>query len=311
VDSKQGVALVYQLRRCCIVIAWAPLKLVHESKLCELMPCHPPIKRWEASGVLVKGRYYFVVFDDRSEVACVSDDLQPNDANVLFGISSADYGFEGISYNVAKQRFYLLVEARKHAKGCYKALIVEYDQKLKYIKHRPADFGFESANKGFEAIAHVRRGSKDFLLALCEGNHCEGGRKGRTPGGGRIQVFEKTRKEWRHCYPIHLPACLPFIDYSGMSVDGGRVAVVSQENSMLWVGHFNENDWTWTDEGRLYEFPRSPDGSILYGNIEGVGWITPSRVVTVSDRRKKKTQPDSFSRKDQSLHIFEIPSDNA
>jgi hypothetical protein len=87
--------------------------------------CNPPIKRWEASGVLVKGRHYFVVFDDRSEVACVSDDLQPNDANALFGISSADYGFEGISYNVAKQR---LVEARKHAKGCYKALIVEYDQ---------------------------------------------------------------------------------------------------------------------------------------------------------------------------------------
>ena len=66
---------------------------------------------------------------------------------------------------------------------------------------------------------------------------------------------------------------------------------------MLWVGHFNENDWTWTDEGRLYEFPRSPDGSTLYGNIEGVGWITPSRVVTVSDRRKKKTQPDTFLEK--------------
>jgi hypothetical protein len=93
-------------------------------------------------------------------------------------------------------------------------------------------------------------------------------------------VFEKSKKEWRHCYGIHLPARLPFLDYSGMSVDNGRVAIVSQENSMLWVGHFNEQDWTWTDEGRLYEFPRSADGSISYANIEGVAWITPNRIVT-------------------------------
>jgi hypothetical protein len=35
----------------------------------------------------------------------------------------------------------------------------------------------------------------------------------------------------------------------------------------------------------------------------------PTRIVTVSDRRKKKNQPDKgLSEKDQSLHIFEIPS---
>ena len=68
-------------------------------------------------------------------------------------------------------------------------------------------------------------------------------------------------------------------------------------------------DWTWRDEGQLYEFPRSKNGEIQYGNIEGVGWITPTRVVTVSDRRKKKSQPDAgLSEKDQSIHIFEIPS---
>jgi hypothetical protein len=93
-----------------------------------------------------------------------------------------------------------------------------------------------------------------------------------------------------------------------MSIDDGRVAIVSQENSMLWVAHLNEPDWTWSHEGRLYEFPRSADGSILYGNIEGVGWITPTRIVTVSDRRKKRNQPDkALSEKDQSVHIFEIP----
>jgi hypothetical protein len=71
---------------------------------------------------------------------------------------------------------------------------------------------------------------------------------------------------------------------------------------------FDEADWTWREVGQIYEFPRSPAGSIQYGNIEGVGWITPTRIVTVSDRRKKSTQPDkSLAEKDQSIQIFDIP----
>ena len=94
-----------------------------------------------------------------------------------------------------------------------------------------------------------------------------------------------------------------------MSIDSGYVAVVSQVNSMLWVGRFDEDGWKWHDEGQLHEFPRSDDGTIRYGNIEGVGWITRTRIVTVSDRRKKKNQPDKgLSKKDQSVHIFDIPS---
>jgi hypothetical protein len=123
-----------------------------------------------------------------------------------------------------------------------------------------------------------------------------------------VHLFEKKRKRWRHVSVIELPESLPFVDYSGMSTDHGRVAIVSQENSMLWVGQFDEGDWTWCDEGQLYEFPRSDDGSIRYGNIEGVSWITPTRIVTVSDRRKKQTQPDkALAQKDQSIHLFEIP----
>ena len=77
---------------------------------------------------------------------------------------------------------------------------------------------------------------------------------------------------------------------------------------MLWIGQFNEADWTWHDDGQLFEFPRGDNGSTRYGNIEGVAWITPTRVVTVSDRRKKKDQPDKgLSDKDQTVHIFEIP----
>ena len=94
-----------------------------------------------------------------------------------------------------------------------------------------------------------------------------------------------------------------------MSIDNGRVAIVSQVNSMLWVGQFDEVGWTWRNAGEIFEFPRSGDGTIRYGNIEGVGWITRTRIVAVSDKRKKKNQPDEgLAEKDQSVHIFDIPS---
>jgi hypothetical protein len=284
------------------------LKLASERKICDLVRCEESSKRWEASGILAKDGRYFVVFDDRAEIACISANLQANDQNAMCGTAYRNSGYEGITYNADKKRFYLLVEARKQSKGCYHALIVEYDDKFQYVKNRPADFTFESDNKGFEAITHVRRDGKDYLLALCEGNWCKCGKKGRTPGGGRVHVFQKKRKYWEHIREIALPHSLPFVDYSGMSLDNGRLAVVSQENSMLWVGQFNTKDWTWRDEGQIYEFPRSDDGEILYGNIEGVAWIAPSRIVAVSDRRKKSSQPDKrLSDKDQSLHVFEIP----
>ena len=284
------------------------LELVREVRICDLMGCSPRAERWEASGVLVKDGCCFVVFDDRTQIGRFAQDLQPNDANGLCGLSHGDRGYEGITYNSAKQRFYLLVEARKHARKTYQACIVEYDDEFRFVKERPVDFTFASDNKGFEAAAYVRRGNKDFLLALCEGNRCKCGKKGRTPGGGRVQVFVKKRSCWRHTDTIALPDSLPFVDYSGMSIDAGRVAVVSQVNSMLWVGRFDEAAWTWRDAGQVYEFPRSDEGAIRYGNIEGVAWLGPTRIVTVSDRRKKQTQPDkSLSEKDQSIHIFEIP----
>jgi hypothetical protein len=285
------------------------LNLVRESKICDLMTRDQPTERWEAIGVLVRDGSCFVVFDDRPEIGRFPDDLLPNRTNGLFGLARADYGYEGITYNAAKQRFYLLVEARKHARGRYQAVIVEYDSDFQYLKERPLDFTFKSGNKGFEAVAHVRRNDRDYVLALCEGNKCKCGSKGRKPGGGRVQVFRKKKRRWAHSGTVALPAALPFVDYSGMSIDHGRVAVVSQVNSMLWVGQFDEAGWAWRDPGQLYEFPRSDRGAIRYGNVEGVGWVNPTRIVTVSDRRKKRNQPDEgLSEKDQSVHVFDIPS---
>ncbi len=291
------------------MVTAATLKLVCESKISELMPGKQATDRFEASGVLVKDRHYFVVFDDRTEIARFSEDLVPGNGNGLFGMAHGVCGYEGITYNAAKRRFYLLVESHEHPNGHYQALIVEYDDEFRYVKERFVDFTFRSSNKGFEAVAYVRRNNRDYLLALCEGNKCKCGDKGRTPGGGRVQVFEKKKKAWLHFRTIALPGSVPFVDYSGMSIDNGRVAIVSQVNSMLWVGQFDEAGWTWRNAGEIYEFPRSGDGTIRYGNIEGVGWITRTRIVAVSDKRKKKNQPDEgLAEKDQSVHIFDIPS---
>jgi hypothetical protein len=285
----------------------ANLKLVQESKIRDLLPDSASTKRFEASGVLAKESDYFVVFDDHTAVARTTNDLCLSNSNVLIGTAPLKGGYEGIAYNAEKHRYYLLVESLPHDGDEHRAEIVEYSDAFKYLKSRTLDFVFKSCNKGFEALAHVSRDGRDYALALCEGNKCQSGRKGRQPGNGRIQLFEKTKKIWAHIRTVKLPKSVEFTDYSGMSLDDDRVAVASQENSMLWIGTFDKSTWNWRDDGQLYEFPRTPGGEIQYGNVEGVSWKTPSRIVIVSDRRKSD-QPKHFADKDESIHVFDIPA---
>ena len=284
----------------------ATLKLVQEHKIRDLLPEIATSDRFEASGVLAKGNEYFVVFDNRTALARISNDLRLSSSNALIGTAPVKGGYEGIAHNAEKHRFYLLVESLQQDNDEHKAVIVEYSDAFKYIKSRPIDFAFRSRNKGFEALAHVRRNDRDYALALCEGNKCLSGAKGRQPGNGRVQLFEKTKKVWSHIETIKLPKSVEFADYSGMSLDNNLFVVVSQENSMLWVGTFEESTWNWRDAGQLYQFPLNPAGDIEYGNIEGVSWISSHRIITVSDRRKSD-QPKRFMDKDQSIHIFDIP----
>jgi len=283
-----------------------PLQLVEERKIKALFPISPPSGALEASGVLAMDRRFYVVFDNRTDVARLADDLASNHMNGLFGIARGRKGYEGIAHNPDTGHFYLLIESRKTKSGKFRPEIFEYDSSLAYVKHRPMDFIFTSENKGFEGLAYIRRNSHDFLLALCEGNKCKSGGKGRRPGGGRIQLFEKRKRIWSHIGTIKLPKSVAFKDYSAMAIDGCRVAVVSQEDAMLWIGEFQEQSWNWRDEGHLYAFPHTDDSKILYGNIEGVSWITPNRIVAVSDR-KKADQAEHIAEKDQSIHIFDIP----
>jgi hypothetical protein len=119
-------------------------------------------------------------------------------------------------------------------------------------------------------------------------------------------VFSEGRAEWERVATIHLPASLRFIDYSGISVAGDRVAVVSQESSALWVGRLAPSSWDLLDTGTTYVFPRDEQGRIRYGTVEGVSWLGEDEVVVVSDRAKP-TQPRRVRATDQSLHRFAVP----
>ena len=282
------------------------LLLVNERKLRDLFPSNPPTGHLEASGVLAMDGKFFIVLDNRTDVAKINDDLSPDQTNGLFGMARGRKGYEGITYNPYIKRFYLLIESRETDGGEYRPEIFEYDDSLAYVKDRPIDFTFATKNKGFEAVAHIRRDGQDYVLALCEGNKCKSGRKGRRPGGGRVQLFKKKKRIWSHVGTIKLPKSVQFTDYSAMSIDGHRVAVVSQEDAMLWVGTFHEGEWDWRDEGHTYVFPRTGRDKIYYSNVEGASWIAQNRIVAVSDRRKKD-QPEYVAEKDQSIHIFDIP----
>jgi hypothetical protein len=86
------------------------------------------------------------------------------------------------------------------------------------------DFDFdENSNKGFEGLSWIKRGGNEYLLALCEGNDCCGGKKGKKPGNGRIQVFERTNSSWEHMAVLAIPRSVEFEDYTGLGLSRNRV----------------------------------------------------------------------------------------
>jgi hypothetical protein len=282
------------------------IRLIRERKLAELLsPRHGTVL--EASGVIAKDNEFFVVFDNTRRAARVGADLLPEGAHRWMGAARPGEGYEGITYSAERQRFYLLIEAEKHQDGTYKAVVEEYDEDWHYRGRRWIDFPFEKRNTGFEGVAALRWRDHDYLLALCEGNACRSGKKGSKPGKGRIHVLRYKNRMWQPVARIALPRRAKFKDYSGLAIRGDRIAVVSQESSRLWTGRLNRDTWTVIGSGRTYDFPRTKKGKKLYCTVEGVSWLTPATIVTVSDLSKKK-HSGRCQRTDQSIHIFRLPS---
>jgi hypothetical protein len=264
----------------------------------------------EASGVIVDGRDCYVVFDNMRRVARIGRDLLPGSRRHQWvGRPRSGEGYEDLAYSPRLGRFYLLIEAEKHPDGTYKAVIEEYDRAWRLKARSWVHVPFQARNTGFEGLAVVSRHDGEWLLALAEGNYGLAGRKGRTPGGGRIHVLEKRRGSWHSVAVVALPQDLDFKDYSAVAIRGRWIAVTSQKSARLWVGTLSRSSWTIVDAGRTYDFPRTAKGHRLYCTIEGVAWLSPTRFVMVSDLRKRG-YPDRCSRTDQSIHIFRIPAEH-
>jgi hypothetical protein len=285
--------------------------LVSERKLTDFISPPTTDGVLEASGVIARGPDYFVVFDNVRRIARIHRSLDPaSQRHGWFGRKRQGDGYEGIAFSRYTRRFYLLIEAEKHPDGTYKGLLDECDESARFKKRQWIDVEFEARNTGFEGLSAVRWRGHDYLLALCEGNRCRAGRAGRKPGGGRIHLLQRSPTGWRPVARIKLPRTVTFEDYSAISLRGRRIAVISQQSSRLWIGTIRFGDWTIVGEGQTYGFPRTKKGKIKYATLEGLCWLTDRSFVCVSDLAKphcKKRQ----RKKDQSLHVFKLPSRRA
>ena len=185
-------------------------------------------------------------------------------------------------------------------------LVWSIDEHGRFKGQRWIDVPFEKRNTGFEGLVAVRWKGKDYLLALCEGNRCRSGSKGRQGGGGRIHVLERGRTTWRPIALIKLPKTVDFADYSAVALRGDRIAVISQMSSRLWIGRLRRGTWTVAGQGRIYDFPRTKKGKIRYCTLEGLYWLSETTFVLVSDLSKRHYRT-GCGKKDQSIHVFALP----
>jgi hypothetical protein len=284
------------------------LKLDTEHKLALLLKNVRDKEHLEASGVVVRDKDILVVMDCMKGIGRLKgqNKKDPLGKGKIVGPQQSTQGFEAITRDLKTGHLYLMIEALEHGDN-YQAKVFELDPSLKPISTKWLDFDFSSDSKGFEGAAVVRHKGDLLLLALCEGNHCEGGDEGKDSGHGLIQVFKKKKKFWKHIGKIKLPEEVDFEDYADISIRGKHVAIVSQACSALWVGKVDLSSSKISGKGQVYRFPLDKNDKCIYCNVEGVDWLTDNRIIVVSDRMKTDDQNGRCARKDKSIHIMKIP----
>ena len=279
-----------------------------EKKISQLLERQSEKERHEASGVLFLNNEIFVVFDNSSTIAKINIDL---DKAKLLGENKKGVGYEGITYGKLNDRFHLIEESLDH-KGALNARVGSANKDFFIESKKWLKYSFQSDNKGFEGITIVTKNDETYVLALCEGNDCDAGEISKTPGAGRIKVFETKGKKWKYIASIRLPSSLHFMDYSGIDINNKRIlAITSQESSAVWTGELDIENWKIVDLGQVYTFPKDKNGNMIYCNIEGVSWIANDRLVVVSDEKPDNDgQREECQEKEQSIHIISINSPN-
>lgn len=278
------------------------LELVREEKLHRLLPGKTKNSRLEASGVaLVDDKTALVVFDNMNLVARIDVSLEPRATNRFLPAPSLGIGFEDIAVDREGRRVFCLIEALKDLDGRFRGFVAEYDAACRFIRCSRLHTVFKKGNKGFEGLTHLRRGRREYLFALCEGNVGTGASRRRAV----IDVFTRATDDgWKLSHRIRLPKKADFEDYAAIAYRGGRIAVVSQTSARLWVARVDERARRVVPgSSAVYRFPKKS-----YGNVEGIAWLSEDTLVGVSDRKKAR-QPRRCAAKDESIHVFRIPQD--
>ncbi|MGK4567281.1 hypothetical protein [Flavobacterium sp. 3HN19-14] len=276
---------------------------VAEAKLYKLLPGYDSDDDFEASGVYYLDGYFYIPCDNLYKIAKIKSTFPQNSSqNSMLSSGSGTSNFEGIAYDSnGTPNFFVVEESVSKGSGVYQPRIREYNSSMTYQNNMWADYNFTSSNsnKAFEGISWVFRGGEDYLLGLVEGT-------------GKIPVLKKTSSKWELVAEITLPSSVTFNDYSDIAVYGNKVAITSQEDSQIWIGTLSSTSWTITG-GTAYELPKGSSSgvvgagsNVLYGNIEGISFISATQIVVVSDKAKSD-QPSYQDYKDQSVHIFNLP----
>ena len=277
--------------------------------------------QFEASGIShdPTDDSYLVVFDSSMSVARFDLALRfRGPENVLIGEEEMESQFEGITpYDIQRNQWLLLAEAVPgdgDAEWYPEVTLAQlHAGKDSYdvLERCRVDFKLSHENKGFESIIYLPE--KKLLLGLCEGNWCEGGKRGRQVGHGKIVVSKLTRDadgcSWDVVDMLDLPGVADFQDYSAMAIHEGKMAILSQEDAALALVDFDVDTLAFgnDDAGVVMHLPRDVHCNIVYCNAEGIALVDRYRFVIVSDKAKSK-QDVACMTHDQGVGVFAVPS---
>ena len=279
--------------------------LLSETHLEDILE-HPDTARFEASGVAVRGDRILIVFDNLRRFASIDAQtladarwLGDNDYGVeddsLVEDSDDFAGFEGIAVEPDSQRVALAIEGMRTEGDDIWPGIVHWDEESSEFEWLAWDL--EAVNKGIEGLGFVDIDGERFLAALCESGKCDDRSRGRLLLRGADG--DLTR--------VDLPKGLDFEDFSGLAIRGQRIAVVSQESSMLWIGSvFRDADGELdTETEDLLRLPRQRDGDVDFCTVEGIDWLDDTTLVAVSDL-EKRGQPGRCEDHAERIHFLSI-----
>lgn len=133
------------------------LELVDEKKIRKLLDKEEIGKKdLEASGVIFIAGFFYVVFDNRSQIARIQADLRSEKASVL-GRKVKKVGYEGITFNGHDDIFYMVDESKLHDLEGHYAIVHEYDDKFDFLSKSRLNFRFSDGKKGFEGLSYIQR----------------------------------------------------------------------------------------------------------------------------------------------------------